>query len=126
MPQLVLEYSSNITQKVESAVLLREIVTIISAAGEIPVEHFKSRLIRRDEFLVGNGDSRDAFVHLEAGLFSGKSPEMKRRIGEDCIEYLEEYFSPSAGELSLQITVEIREMEREAYFKTVLGKQGQE
>ncbi len=121
MPQLVLEYSSNITQKVESAVLLREIVTIISAAGEIPVEHFKSRLIRRDEFLVGNGDSRDAFVHLEAGLFSGKSPEMKRRIGEDCIEYLEEYFSPSAGELSLQITVEIREMEREAYFKTVLG-----
>ena len=126
MPQLILEYSSNITQKIENAVLLGEIASVISAAGEIPVEHFKSRLIRRDEYLVGKGGGKDAFVHLEAGIFSGRTLEVKRRIGEDCIEYLEEYFSPSAGELSLQITVEIRDMEKDAYFKAVPGKQEQE
>lgn len=126
MPQLVLEYSSNIRQKIDSAVLLGEIASVISAAGEIPVEHFKSRLVRREMYLVGKGGERDAFVHLEAGIFSGRTLEVKRRIGEDCIEYLEEYFSPSAGELSLQITVEIRDMEKDAYFKAVPGKQGQE
>ena len=117
MPQLVLEHSSNITQKVDSSVLLGKIARIISAAGEIPVEHFKSRLIRRDEYLVGEGSEEDAFVHLEAGIFSGRSLDIKRQIGEDCIEYLKDYFSPSSGELSLQITVEIREMDKEAYFK---------
>ena len=119
MPQLVLEYSANITQKVDNTVILAEIAAIVSAAGEIPVQNFKSRLIRREEYLVGNGEAKDAFVHLEAGIFSGRNLDVKKRIGEDCIEYLEEYFSPSAGELSLQITVEIREMEKEAYFKAV-------
>jgi len=119
MPQLMLEYSANINQKVDSPLILTEIASIISAAGDIPVEKFKSRLIRREEYLVGRGDSKDAFVHLEAGIFSGRTLEVKKRIGEDCIEYLEEYFSPSASELSLQITVEIREMEKETYFKAV-------
>ena len=119
MPQIRMEYSSNITQKVDSAVILAELVSVISAAAEIPVEHFKSRLLRREEYLVGEGGERDAFVHLEVGIFSGRILDVKRRIGEDCIEYLEEYFSPSAGELSLQITVEIRDMEKEAYFKSV-------
>jgi 5-carboxymethyl-2-hydroxymuconate isomerase len=126
MPQIILEYSSNIRQKVESGALLGEISSIISAAGDIPVEDFKSRLVRREEFLVGEGGGRDAFVHLEIGLFAGRPHEVKRRIGEDCIEYLEEYFAPSAHELSLQTTVEIREIEKEAYFKAVPGKQGQE
>jgi 5-carboxymethyl-2-hydroxymuconate isomerase len=126
MPQLVLEYSSNIEQRIEASVLLGEIASIVSAAGGIPVEHFKSRLIRREEYLVGDSEGRKAFVHLEAGIFSGRTPDVKRRIGEDCLEYLEEYFSPSAGELSLQVTVEIREMDKEAYFKTILDEQGQE
>jgi len=124
VPQIIIEYSSNIGQKVESGVLLGEISSIVSTAGDIPVENFKSRLVRRDEFLVGEGGVEDAFVHLEIGLFSGRSHEVKRHIGEDCLEYLEEYFSPSAGELSLQITVEIRDMEKEGYFKSVPGKQG--
>ncbi len=122
MPQISLEYSSNITQKVESALLLGEITSVISAAAEIPVGNFKSRLLRREEYLVGEGDERDAFVHLDVGIFSGRTLDVKRRIGEDCIEYLEEYFSLSAGELSLQITVEIRDMEKEAYFKSVPGR----
>lgn len=126
MPQLVLEYSSNINQKIESRVLLGEIASIISAAGNIPIENFKSRLIRREAYLVGDGDEKDAFVHLEAGLFSGRTLEEKRRIGEACSEYLDEYFMPSAGELSLQITVEIRDIEKNAYFKTVPGTRGQE
>jgi len=126
MPQLVLEYSSNITQKIEPRVVLNGIVSVISAAGDIPVENFKSRLVRREEFLVGEGGERDAFVHLEIGLFSGKPREVKRRVGKDSLKCLEEYFSPSSDELSLQITVEIREIEKEAYFKAVPGKEGQE
>ncbi len=119
MPQVVLEYSSNIREKIDSEVILGEIASVISAAGEIPVENFKCRLVRREEYLVGKGRERDAFVHLEVGILSGRTPESKRRIGEDCIEYLEGYYSPLAGELSLQITVEIREMEKKVYFKTV-------
>jgi 5-carboxymethyl-2-hydroxymuconate isomerase len=117
MPQISLEYSSNITQKIESAVLLSEITSVIAAAAEIPVGNFKSRLLKREEYLVGEGGESDAFVHLEVGIFSGRTLDVKRRIGEDCIEHLEEYFSPSAGELSLQITVEIRDMEKAAYFR---------
>jgi 5-carboxymethyl-2-hydroxymuconate isomerase len=123
MPHLVIEYSSNIPGTIDGDVLLREIAVIVSAAGEIPIEHFKSRLVRRDSYRVGEGGAEEAFVHLEAGVFSGKPPEMKRRIGEDCLEYLEEFFSGIAGELSLQITVEIREMEKESYFKATTGRQ---
>ena len=121
MPQVTLEYSSNITQEIGSKVLLAELSAIISGAGEIAIENFKSRLVRRDDYAVGTGSERDAFVHLEIGVFSGKPPEMKRRMGEDCLEYLEEYFSQAAGELSLQITVEIREIEKESYFKSQPG-----
>lgn len=121
MPHVVIEYSSNIEQDIDGGLLLSELSSLISAAGEIALEHFKSRLLRRDEYHVGEGGSLDAFVHAEVGVFSGKPPEVMRRIGEDCLEYLEEYFSGAAGELSLQITVEIREIDEEGYFKSTSG-----
>jgi 5-carboxymethyl-2-hydroxymuconate isomerase len=124
LPQIVIEYSPNITDDADSGTLLRELSAIAAAAGEIPIEQFKSRVVRREEYSAGTGGDRDAFVQLEVGVFSGKPPEVKRRIGEDCLEYLEEYYSGLAGELSLQITVEIREMEKESYFKTVIEKEG--
>jgi len=121
VPHVTIEYSSNVTQDIDGKLLLSEVSSIVSAAGEITAGNFKSRLLRRDEYHVGEGSGRDAFVHVEIGVFSGKPSEVKRRIGEDCLDYLEEYFSEAAGELSLQITVEIREIDEGGYFKSTPG-----
>ena len=121
MPQVILEYSANIAQPVETVNILGELTAVISAASDIAISNFKSRVIRREEFLAGGG-ADGAFVHLAVGVFSGKPFDVKRRIGEDCLEYLEEYFEEAAAKLDLQITVEIREMEKQSYFKSVSEK----
>jgi 5-carboxymethyl-2-hydroxymuconate isomerase len=106
--------------------LMSGIVSVVSAAGEIEREKFKCRLMQRGEYLVGEGDRSDAFVHLVIGILAGRSPESKELIGSSAIEYLEDYFSRSAGELSLQITVEVREIERNLYFKAIPGGRQEE
>jgi 5-carboxymethyl-2-hydroxymuconate isomerase len=121
MPHVLIEYSANITSPVEASTILADVSVVISAAAGIDVSNFKSRLVRREEFLAGGGSGGGAFVHLELVILSGKTPDVKRRIGEDCLEYLEEYFGSASKEQELQITIEIREIDSASYFKSMPG-----
>jgi 5-carboxymethyl-2-hydroxymuconate isomerase len=47
----------------------------------------------------------------------GRSTELKRRIGQLFLQWLEEYFEPSLAKMTLQITVEVNAIDRSTYFK---------
>jgi 5-carboxymethyl-2-hydroxymuconate isomerase len=122
MPQVILEYSANIKRPVEAGKILGGLAAVVSAASGIEISNFKSRVLKREKFVVGDGQGGGSFVHLEVGILSGRPPDVKRRIGKDCLEYLEECFEDEAERHELQITVEIREMDKESYFKSIPGK----
>ena len=119
MPHVTLEYTDNIDQPIEFRDLFAELHKVLANAAGISIANFKSRAQCLNTYRVGAGEAGNAFVHLEVRLFEGRSVESKREIGERGLEVLKKYFVRSLGDCELQITLEVRDMQRRAYFKAV-------
>lgn len=118
MPHLTLEYTPNLAQTADMAGLLVELNQLVADVAGIALENFKSRAIRRDVFAVGAGTCDSGFVHLEIAVFGGRPSAIKDEMGRKSVALLERRFSASGQGVAPQITVEIRDMNREAYFKS--------
>ena len=121
MPHLTLEYTENVSQGIRPGELLPQLHEVLAREAGVDFGNCKSRAIRRDDYCIGQGEARQAFVHLEIRVLEGKSPEIKMAIGERSLAVLEEHLGLSAAELNVQLTVEIVDMQREGYFKVVKG-----
>lgn len=117
LPQIRLEYSGNITEDIVSDTLLLGIHEVLRDTGGIRIGNCKSRAFRCDPFRVGAGEHENAFVHLEVRILEGRSAELKGAIGRALLDVLAGYFTTSLEKLDLQITVEICDIRRDAYFK---------
>ncbi|MBN2449390.1 MAG: 5-carboxymethyl-2-hydroxymuconate Delta-isomerase [Lentisphaeria bacterium] len=117
MPQLWLEVSGNISQPVLFDDLFARLHEAVARTAGVSVGACKSRAVSRDTFRVGEGAVNGAFVHLEVGLLSGRTPEQHREVAAACLEVLADYYAPSLQALDVQVTVEVRAMERESYQK---------
>ena len=128
MPHLTLEYTENVSQEIRPSELLPELYELLAREAGIDIGNCKSRAICRDEYHIGRGETRQAFVHLEIRVLEGRPPEVKRAIGKRSLAVLDEHLGQSAAELNVQLTVEIVDMQRAGYFKvqrdSAVGKGG--
>ena len=65
MPNLTLEYSNNIKAKVDFKRLFQDLHQILAIAGDIDIRNCKSRSLKREVFLVAEGEP---VVHATMGL----------------------------------------------------------
>ncbi len=121
MPHLTLEYSGNVPDPPDIQGILREIHRVLQETAGIKIENCKSRGRVAEKYLVANGESTRAFVHLDVRILEGRSGELKRELGYQLLETLREHFSSAEAALDLQTTVEIRDIERASYFKHPAG-----
>ena len=120
MPHLTLEHTGNIRPTVEFEAVFLRLHSVLAGAG-IKLAHCKSRAVERKRFYVGGGGGSSAFVHLDVRFMEGIPDESKQEIGQGVLAVLEECFKEPPGIDDLQITVEIRDIERGAYFKFPAG-----
>ena len=127
MPHLTLEYTANLEEKAPSPELLVGIHRILKSVGKIKIENCKSRWRMVEEWVTGDGEGESAFVHLDIRFLEGRTPEVKHSIGEGTVELLHDHFHHAVERfhaLELQITVEIQDIRRAAYFKHPPGTLG--
>ena len=118
MPQIVLEYSSNV-QIGDDNEILAKIHQILNEVGKINLNNCKSRIIEQSRYLVGNGDPDNAFMHLEIAFMEGRSDELKKIIGHEILNYFKTVITGNT-----QITVHITDLLKNAYFKHPAGTLG--
>jgi 5-carboxymethyl-2-hydroxymuconate isomerase len=121
MPQITLQYTDNVQQREAFSELFAQIHLIVSEVGGIRVGNCKSRAIRLEDYFVAAGDAQRGFVHLDLAILEGRTVEVKRELGQRCLDTLKRNYEPVNKALDLQITVEIRDMRRDAYFKSPEG-----
>lgn len=119
MPHLRLEHSSDLPAEVASEALLLELHGILAREGEIPIANCKSRAFECRRFAVGDGSGEESFVHLDVSFLEGRPDEVRRRVGEALLDRLVSAYR--AEERALQVTVEVRDIERRGYFKYPAG-----
>jgi len=121
MPQIRLEYSSNINIQFKFSNLFADIHNAVHTIGNSRIENCKSRAILCPEYFIGTGVQNHAFVHLELQWLEGRSQEIKEQLGENMLQILQDYFSDAQHELAIQITTHIMDIPRQFYFKYPKG-----
>ena len=116
MPQLKFEYSDNIKSEVNFQHVLSHVHQLLAQTISCNIEDCKSRIIRLDDFFIGQGEKENAMIHLEVNILEGRSNELKHDLGQKLVAMLNSFFSDVEG-MNLQITVEIKDIIKNNYHK---------
>jgi 5-carboxymethyl-2-hydroxymuconate isomerase len=115
MPHFVLEYSDNILEEVDFKDFFERLHTLLVENGPFNLSAIKSRAIRHQQFYVADGKEPNAFVHLTLSIFKGRDLSIRQAV------VLKGEFARSFEKLNCSYTVEIKEMDKDTYFKAMSG-----
>ncbi|AZE88175.1 MULTISPECIES: 5-carboxymethyl-2-hydroxymuconate Delta-isomerase [Pseudomonas fluorescens group] len=120
MPHLHLEYTANLTQLDTDKALLRLNHALV-ASGQFGAEFdIKSRALKVENFRVGTGLNERGFVAARLALLSGRSPQTKQQLSQSLLAVLQD-LGPWPEGVQVQLSVELRDMDRDAYSKVAIG-----
>ncbi len=117
MPHFILEYSDNLLEDVDHRHLFRNLHQLLIDIGPFELSDIKSRAIAHKNFYVSDGDDANTFVHLTLSIFKGRELGIQQRIGKRLLAFLQNEFARSYTKLKCSITVEIKEINTDTYFK---------
>jgi 5-carboxymethyl-2-hydroxymuconate isomerase len=118
MPQLILEYSENVIEQAHLSDLLQQLHGLLAETLPTDLASCKSRAIGYKVYSVGDGQANTAFIHLNLKVMPGRTENTLQHVGERIMKLLSSYFAESLQKLTLQITLEISELQA-TYFKIV-------
>ena len=121
MPQITLEYTSNVRCDSDWGRLVLQVHHLVSQVAGIQIENCKSRILEHSRYITGSGGDNKAFVHLEVALLEGRSRVLKAEMGNHLLTMLQTQLLPENSNVELQVTIEIRDMDRTTYFKYPKG-----
>ncbi|EXB49067.1 MULTISPECIES: 5-carboxymethyl-2-hydroxymuconate Delta-isomerase [Acinetobacter] len=117
MPHLVANYSANLTE-LDQHTLLSSVNSALIATHLFSPNDVKSRIFKDEAFLIGMGETQDAYIHLKLYLLSGRTAAQKQDLGSILLTILEQKnYLPVENQLPLQLCVEVIDMPSEYYFK---------
>lgn len=120
MPHILLEYSENLSELPDFRALFDDIHQALHRLGGIRLDNCKSRARRAEHVYIGDGNPDNAFIHVTIEFLEGRSAEVKKAIGLECLSLVKRYYHLHLSD-ALQITVNIKEVTQEFYFKDPAG-----
>lgn len=120
MPQITVEYSAELTDAFDRRGFALALHPPAADLLEGPLDDFKTRFYVSGEHVIGEGSGRDAMVHVELAILSGRTPATKQELGRIALEAAGRCLSPVPG-LTVQVTVEVRDIDRVTYHKRVVA-----
>ena len=117
MPNLVLNYTTNIGSHLEVPLLLKDLHDALISLGIFKTHDIKSRAVESETYRVGDGGSQYGFVHLQVHMMASHTAANKQRVGEAMVAVLANQLRPGIDAVNGQIRVEVLPIEDAAYFK---------
>jgi 5-carboxymethyl-2-hydroxymuconate isomerase len=121
VPHCILEYSANVPDRPDVRRLLAEVNAALAATGLFTLADIKSRAVRHEEFVVGDGDESRVFATLAIEILDGRGDDVKAKISEAALAVLERHFPRSLAERVCSLTVQVRDLHRTSYRRRTAG-----
>lgn len=120
MPHIVLEYSNNVVLPQKAEILLERVHQLLVNKLPTQIENCKSRTRVCDTFVVGDGRSDHAFVHMSIKILAGRSEEHKAFIAQELLDMMDDFFLTGQTLPGLHLSVEIEDLDQ-GYCKKTSG-----
>ena len=115
MPHVKLEYTENVQWKNPIQEIFPKLQTVLIQHARVKSENCKSRATELKDFYCTGKSHSGGFIHLEISLLSGRTKEVKTNIGKECSQIIQSFIENIA---EIQVSVELRNMDRNGYFTT--------
>ena len=115
MPHVKLEYTENVEWNNPIQDIFHKLQTVLVQHARVKPENCKSRAIELKYFHCAGKSHSGGFIHLEISLLSGRTKEVKTNIGKECSRIVQSFIENTA---KIQVSVELRDMDRNDYFTT--------
>lgn len=119
MPQVVVEYTTNIKSEADISVLLRKINdTIIGQKGGVfPPGGTRSRAIELQEYRMADGAEDYAFVHTTIKIGAGRTMAQKKQVCDDLFDIIKSHFEILFAKRYLALSMELYEYDEQGTYK---------
>ncbi|MGO1295739.1 MAG: 5-carboxymethyl-2-hydroxymuconate Delta-isomerase [Vibrio sp.] len=114
MPNLIMEYSDSVEERVNAQKLLEDLHQRALDSGLFAKGDVKSRAVRCHDWLLGEEQDSQDFIHVTFELLSGRTPEQKRTLVEQLMMVLQQ----EASEIR-SLSINMRDMDKQTFMKTV-------
>lgn len=111
MPHLVIEATANLRLETSPGELLEQANAALFASGQFGEADIKSRFVTLEAYRQGTAAVERAYLHACLSILDGRDAATRQALGE------------VLGEEGVQVSVEVREMERASYAKRVVARQ---
>lgn len=119
MPLITLEYTTNLKQASFDE-LFYQLHENVSSMVNVDVNKLKSKAIPLQQFAVGLSHQQQAFVILTLEIFEEQIHSIYDKMEQYLSESLENFFKPLTNDLSTQLCVHIKAIDKQHFYKVVL------
>lgn len=121
MPHLVIELTENTRLTCSQEELLDEANAALLSSGQFQEPDIKSRCVTLSTYRQGTEQADRAFVHATLSILDGRDQAVRNQLGQLVCDAISEMVRPGAPGQSVQVTVNVVEMERATFAKQVIG-----
>jgi 5-carboxymethyl-2-hydroxymuconate isomerase len=108
MPHIVVEYSANLEDHIDVGALLASVHDAAGSHASVPLAGLRTRALKREEYVVANGDPRNIFVAVVARLNGDRGREPLIEIRDLLMAACSETLSSVREQQPLALSVEIQ------------------
>jgi 5-carboxymethyl-2-hydroxymuconate isomerase len=111
MPHLIVEYSANLQSDLNMGELAKALHEAALATGVFPIGGCRTRLACRDVYVIGDGHPENRFIHVQARIGTGRSPDVRQVAAMQIFEALKLATADVFARHPLGLTLEIVEID---------------
>lgn len=111
MPHLIVEYSANLEPDLDMAHVVSVLHEAALATGVFPIGGLRVRASRRVLYKIADGHPDNAFIHVQARIGAGRSPEVRAKAAEEIFARLKDVTAEAFAERALGLSLEIVEID---------------
>jgi len=116
MPHIHLQTTGNVVENVDIADILHSLTEELAKIESITAASIKAYHSLHTQWNMGEGGAQ-GFIHCEVAILSGRPLELRQAIGDKFKLALDLAFAESIESGAANLTIEVREMDRETYKK---------
>ncbi|MEU7579190.1 isomerase [Streptomyces sp. NPDC041068] len=117
MPQITVDYSERLADAFDRKGFALALHPLLVDLADATPTACKTRFVRTEETVVGEGAGDDGVVHVMIGLLPGRSDETKAQVTTAALDLVRQYVKAADG-LTLHASAEIRDLDA-SYRKAV-------
>ena len=119
MPHVYLEYSAGVDDNVNAREAIQRLHQALVEGSGLRLDLVKTRLIRYDDYFIGDCNEPQEFIHLNVSTVSGKAgdDEQRRAISGTLLDVLADIFEPVLQQQKVDISVQITEVPASGYVR---------